>query len=217
MLLHTSQLDQFREYIKKLKWAVGEENANKILSKSLYLVVAGSDDLANTYFTIGTRRQQYEMASHYCPHKLYRLGARRIAVFGILPIGCWPFQRTLAGGSTRFCAEEYNQAAQLVNAKLSPTLDSLTQSLPQSRVVYVDIYNPLLDLIKYPQKYVGLKLVTGDTVAQETLKWSYCATDIVGHVQKLLSTYFWDSYHPTETAYKVLVDQIIQKYINLFM
>lgn len=25
---------------------------------------------------------------------------------------------------------------------------------------------------------------------------------------------FWDSYHPTERAYKVLVDQILTKYVN---
>ncbi|GER33982.1 GDSL esterase/lipase, partial [Striga asiatica] len=158
----SSQLNQFKEYITKLKGAVGEEKAKYILSNSIYLVVAGSDDVANTYFTIGTRRVQYDISSYAdllvssassFIQDIYKLGARRIAVFGVPPVGCLPAQRTLAGGSIRFCAEPYNQAAQIVNAKLSTALDSLTGTLPQSRVVYIDIYTPLLDLIMYPQKY----------------------------------------------------------------
>lgn len=43
---------------------VGEERTNFILANSLYLVVAGSDDLANTYFTIGIRRLQYGVNSY---------------------------------------------------------------------------------------------------------------------------------------------------------
>lgn len=86
--------------------------------------------------------------------EIYKLGARRIAVFSIPPIGCLPSQRTLAGGSQRGCALSYNSAAQLVNAKLSLQILSLSNStLPHSRVVYVDVYNPFLDLILHPQNY----------------------------------------------------------------
>ncbi|CAA0816654.1 GDSL esterase/lipase EXL3 [Striga hermonthica] len=221
----STQLNQFKEYITKLKAVVGEEKAKYILSNSIYLVVAGSDDVANTYFTIGTRRVQYDVSSYAdflvssassFIQDIYKLGARRIAVFGVPPVGCLPAQRTLAGGSIRFCAELYNQAAQIVNAKLSTALDSLTGALPQSSVVYIDIYNPLLDLIMYPQKY-GFEVSekgccgTGDIEAVILCnKYSGTCADASKYV-------FWDSYHPTERAYKVLLDQIIQKYINKFV
>ena len=58
------QLTQFKEYIEKLKGLVGEEKTNYILANSLFLVVAGSDDLANTYFTIGIRKLQYDVPSY---------------------------------------------------------------------------------------------------------------------------------------------------------
>ncbi|KAL3634339.1 hypothetical protein CASFOL_021393 [Castilleja foliolosa] len=221
----SSQLDQFKEYIKKLKGSVGNENANKILSNSIYLVVAGSDDIANTYFTIGTRREQYDISSYAnllvssatsFIEELYHLGARRIAVFGIPPIGCLPSQRTLAGGPIRYCAEEHNQAAQTVNSKLSPALDSLAQSLPRSRVVYIDIYNPLLDLIKHPKKYgfeVNDRGCCGSGNIEVTIlcnRYSRTCSDASKYV-------FWDSYHPTEKAYKILVDRILQEYINSFV
>lgn len=51
----STQLNQFKEYLSKLEVLVGEEEANDILKNSLFLVVAGSDDLANTYFTAGVR------------------------------------------------------------------------------------------------------------------------------------------------------------------
>ncbi|KAG6432024.1 hypothetical protein SASPL_103597 [Salvia splendens] len=159
----SEQLEHFKEYIGKLKGAVGEEGTNKILKEGLFLLVAGSDDLANTYFTVGIRRMQYDISSYAdllvasasdFIQAIYKLGARRIAVFSLPPIGCLPFQRTLAGGSKRDCADNYNKAAQLVNSKLSlQLLDLNNGTLPQSRVVYIDVYNPLLDLILHPQNY----------------------------------------------------------------
>lgn len=64
MIPLSDQLQSFKEYIGKLKAAVGEESANKILSNSLYLVVAGSDDLANTYYIFGFRQKQYDVDSY---------------------------------------------------------------------------------------------------------------------------------------------------------
>lgn len=82
------------------------------------------------------------------------MGARKIAVFGIPPIGCLPFQRTLSGGLARLCVEEYNQAAQLANTKFAAAINgSLSKKLPQSNIIFIDIYDPMLDLIVNPQNY----------------------------------------------------------------
>lgn len=51
------QLQYFKEYIEKLNGFFGEEKTNFILANSLYLVVAGSDDIANTYFVLRARKQ----------------------------------------------------------------------------------------------------------------------------------------------------------------
>lgn len=50
------QLDKFEEYIAKLKVAVGEDRARFIIENSIYFVVAGSADLAITYFTVPFRK-----------------------------------------------------------------------------------------------------------------------------------------------------------------
>ena len=84
---------------------------------------------------------------------LYGLGARRIGMFGIPPIGCLPSQRTLKGGEERQCVDNLNQAAKLFNNKLEAYSSSQGNKLPNSRLVYVDTYNVLLDVIDNPQRY----------------------------------------------------------------
>jgi hypothetical protein len=60
----SDQRELFREYKSKLKGIVGEERANFILAKSIFLVVVGSNDISNTYFLAGARRLQYDVASY---------------------------------------------------------------------------------------------------------------------------------------------------------
>lgn len=74
-------------------------------------------------------------------------------MFSTPPIGCVPSQRTLAGGLERQCAGDHNDAAKLFNAKLSKKLDSLNRALPDSRIVYIDVYKPLLDIIQNYKRY----------------------------------------------------------------
>lgn len=85
--------------------------------------------------------------------EIYELGARRIGVFNVPPIGCLPFQRTAAGGIERNIVVEYNEAVELYNNKLSKELASFNQNYPNSRVVYIDVYNPLLEIILNSKKY----------------------------------------------------------------
>ncbi|KAJ8540892.1 hypothetical protein K7X08_001708 [Anisodus acutangulus] len=220
----STQLNQFKEYIGTLKGLVGEEEANYILKNSLFLVVAGSDDLANTYFTAGIRLKQdinsftdlmVEKASEFI-QELYNLGATKFGMFGIPPIGCLPAQRTLAGGLDRACAKDYNQAAELANAKFSMEIDSLSKKLAQSKLVLIDIYNPLLDLIDNPQKY-GFEEVEKGCCGTGIIEVIILCNRFSGTCEDNTKYLFWDSYHPTEKAYRILVDHIIKKYMNRFL
>ncbi|KAH0705208.1 hypothetical protein KY290_009903 [Solanum tuberosum] len=223
----STQLNYFEEYIGKLKGLVGEKEANKIVNNSLYLVVAGSNDLANTYYTIGLRQKQYDIDSYTdlmvdkaedFIQELYKLGARKIGVFGIPPIGCLPCQRTLSGGLGRLCVEEHNQAAQLANTKISLALNgSLSKKLPQSKLVFIDIYDPMLDLILNPQKY-GFEVVDKGCCGTGSIEVVILCNRYMSSTCEDDTKYlFWDSYHPTERGYRILVDQMIKKYINRFM
>ncbi|MBA0575727.1 hypothetical protein Golob_025364, partial [Gossypium lobatum] len=86
---------------------------------------------------------------------LYGLGARRIGLYGLPPIGCVPSQRTIGGGKNRDCYEAENQLAIAYNTKLSGVIDSLkaVHTLPNTKLIFFDIYYPLLSIIQNPAKY----------------------------------------------------------------
>ncbi|KAL8148028.1 hypothetical protein AgCh_005386 [Apium graveolens] len=60
----SDQIDLFNEYIAKLKVAVGAQTKSVILTNSLFVVVAGSNDITNTYFNNPIRRLHYDYASY---------------------------------------------------------------------------------------------------------------------------------------------------------
>ncbi|CAN6680501.1 unnamed protein product [Malus baccata var. baccata] len=144
----SDQIDMFKTYINKITAAVGKESAATIVSKIIYIVCTRSNDIANTYFSTPLRRPRYdilaytdlmvESASSFF-QELYGLGARRIGVVSLPPIGCLPPQRTLCGGRDRWCSETVNQAGSLFNSNLSPEIDAFNTRLPEARLVYLDL------------------------------------------------------------------------------
>ncbi|KAK4390820.1 GDSL esterase/lipase EXL3 [Sesamum angolense] len=218
----TDQLALFKDYITKLKKIAGEERSSKILQESLVILVAGSNDITNTYFGTPLRQSHYDVPSYtellvsYASsfvQDLYRLGARRIGLLSLPPIGCLPSQRTLRGGLARNCVDEYNQVVQLFNKKLSAALNSINRQFPDARVVDIDIYNYFLDLIKNPQKY-GFKIANKGCCGTGTVEVTFLCKYACPNVSEYI---FWDSFHPTERTYRLIVHRILEQYMNYFI
>jgi len=85
--------------------------------------------------------------------ELYDQGCRNIGVGGLPPLGCLPFQLSLKFKIDRQCLEDENADSEKYNRKLTQRLSQLQATLPQSKIVYGDIYHPLLNLITNPQHY----------------------------------------------------------------
>lgn len=215
-----------KNWVKKVRAVVGEKRTAITVSKSVFMVCAGSDDIANTYFGSSLRRRHYDIhaytdlmvasaASFF--QELYEVGARRIGVFSAPPIGCVPSQRTLGGGLIRGCAEAYNQAAQLFNSKLSSLLISLNNDLPDARLVYLDIYTPVLALIHNPAQ-AGFEVVNRGCCGTGNVEVALlCNQHSPGGTCSNASKYlFWDSYHPTQDAYKLLLPLVLRNITYLF-
>ncbi|XP_020260717.1 GDSL esterase/lipase EXL3-like [Asparagus officinalis] len=213
------QLEMFKDYIKKLQAITDTKRAAKIIGESLYVVCSGSNDVANTYFTSLLRKAEYDVPSYTSflvnsvsdfLEKLYSLGARKIAVVGLPPLGCLPSQRTLAGGMQRDCVSLYNQASQQYNLKLTKRLGILQNKFADATIVYADIYHSLLRLIQYPSEYGFEESKKGCCGTGEFELGPLCNRKSVMCSDD--SKYvFWDSFHPTEKAYKILVDELVQE------
>ncbi|XP_038722359.1 GDSL esterase/lipase EXL3-like [Tripterygium wilfordii] len=214
------QIDMFKEYIELVKAAVGKERLATMLSKSIFISVFGSNDIANT-LSNPIRRLQYDVdqyidllvnsASEFY-QKLYALGARRIGVFSSPPIGCVPLKRTVKGGIRRDCSESVNNASILFNTKLSSMINSLNKQHHDFRLVYLDIFNTLLSLIQTPAKY-GFEVSSKGCCGPGTLPAGFlCNALVEDFLCNDTSKYvFWDTFHPTETAYKILNTLVFTK------
>ncbi|KAL2468222.1 GDSL esterase/lipase [Forsythia ovata] len=218
----SDQLEMFKEYIMKLKGIVGDERTSQILRKSLVIVVTGSNDVTNTYFGSPLRKCLYDIPSYAdlmvssgssFVQGLYELGSRRIGVFGLPPLGCVPSQRTLKGGLTRKCVDSYNQMSELFNKKLSAELNLINSRLPEARMIYLDIYYLPLDVIHNPKKY-GFEIANIGCCGTGTIEVAFLCKYTCSNVSEYV---FWDSFHLTEKAYRLLVHQILKQYMKDFI
>ncbi|KAL7155519.1 hypothetical protein ABFS83_03G080100 [Erythranthe nasuta] len=216
----SDQLEMFKDYIVRLKKIVGDERSSAILKESIVAVSSGSNDIWNTYSNV--RQFQYDVPSYtdllvrYAStfvQDLYGLGARRIGVFSMLPIGCLPSQRTQKGGLGRKCVDEYNQIVQLFNDKLLAEITFLNTQFRDARIVYVDFYNLPLDIIRHPHKYgfkISNKGCCGTGTFEASILCRYACSNVDDYV-------FWDGFHPTEKTYRILARRILEEYIYYFI
>lgn len=84
---------------------------------------------------------------------MYDLGARRIGVTSLPPLGCLPAAITMFGGiGSNTCVERLNRDAVSFNTKLNNTSVNLANKLPGLKLVVFDIYNPLLNMVMKPEE-----------------------------------------------------------------
>lgn len=83
--------------------------------------------------------------------RLYGLGARRIGVTSLPPMGCLPASVTLfGGGGGGGCVERLNNDSLTFNTKLQAASDAAKKRHSDLKLVVFDIYNPLLNLVADP-------------------------------------------------------------------
>lgn len=73
-------------------------------------------------------------------------------MFSAVPVGCVPARRTV-NGIKRNCSDKLNNMAIQFNAKLSPALEALGKESPWSKIVYINVYDTLYDMIQNPKNY----------------------------------------------------------------
>ncbi|KAJ4844744.1 hypothetical protein Tsubulata_047803, partial [Turnera subulata] len=221
----TDQLNRFKEYISRLRNVVGEQKANYIISKAVFLISSGNNDLGITYYGLHLRplfgidaytSQLVTLASKLVKD-LYNLGARKIAFMSTVPLGCLPVARTVFGGVTRNCVQFGQQSAELFNSKLASEIRSLNNNLPNSTIFYLDIFNPLLDLINNPEAS-GFEVADRGCCGTGTFEMglAFCTPLNPFTCPNPSKFVFWDSAHPTERAYRTIVPEIVHKYASQF-
>jgi phospholipase/lecithinase/hemolysin len=156
----TQQLAYYKEYRSKLAAVASQARAHAILSDALYAVSAGTGDFIQNYYKNASLSRRYDV-DRYCDllvgifsgfvDELYELGARRVGVTSLPPLGCLPASIRLYRGRGRAgCVPRLNRDAETFNRKLNATVGALKKRHADLKLAIFDIYKPLRDLAEAP-------------------------------------------------------------------
>lgn len=81
---------------------------------------------------------------------MHRLGANRIIVVGVPPLGCIPLVKTLNGENK--CVEKMNKVSYTFNAKLLHQISTLKAKF-NLKTAYVDAYGSILNAVMDPKNH----------------------------------------------------------------
>ncbi|QCD88082.1 zeta-carotene desaturase [Vigna unguiculata] len=220
----SQQLEYYKECQNKLVEVAGQKNASSIISDALYLVSAGTSDfiqnyyinpLLNKFYTIDRFSDTILQSYSDFIQSLHALGARRIGVTSLPPIGCLPGAITLFGSKSNECVAKLNSDAISFNKKLNTTSQKLKNMLPGLKLVIFDIYQPLYDLVtKHSQNgfFEARKGCCGTGLIETSI---LCNRKSIGTCANASEYVFWDSFHPTEAANKVLANNLVAAGVSL--
>lgn len=220
----SQQVSYYKEYQGKLAKVAGSK-AQSIIKDALYIVGFGSSDFAQNYYVNPFLNKVYtpDQYSSYLVGifsnfiaELYGLGARKIGVTSLPPLGCLPAVMTLFSFHQPGCVSRINSDAQGFNNKLNSAASQLTKKLPGLTLVVFDIYKPLYDLIQNPSASGFAEAGRGccGTGTIETTSF-LCNPKSIGTCRNSTQYVFWDSVHPTQAANQVLADALIVAGIGL--
>ncbi|GFZ08086.1 GDSL-like Lipase/Acylhydrolase superfamily protein [Actinidia rufa] len=221
----SQQLQYYKEYQAKLAKVAGNKKAASIIKDGLYILSAGSSDFVQNYYVNPLLNKVYtpDQYSSYLVgifssfvKDLYKLGARRIGVTSLPPLGCLPAAITLFGYHKSGCVSRINTDAQGFNKKIKSAATTLQKQLPGLKIAVFDIFKPLYDVVRTPSKYGFTEAMKGccGTGTVETTSL-LCNPKSPGTCSNATKYVFWDSVHPSEAANKVLADSLIIQGIDL--
>ncbi|XP_073306024.1 GDSL esterase/lipase At5g33370-like [Primulina huaijiensis] len=212
------QLDYFKQYQQRVGALIGEDEAGKLVQEALVLMTLGGNDFVNNYYLVpySVRSLQYPLPK-YVPfviseykkvlQRLYEFGARRVLVTGTGPLGCVPAE--LAQHSVNGeCAEELQHAASLFNPQLVKMLDQLNQEIGDNVFLAANTNQMHMDFISNPQNF-GFTTSKIACCGQGPYNGIGLCTPFSNLCPNRDEYVFWDPFHPTERANRLIVQQIL--------
>lgn len=218
----TKQVEYYTVVYEGLVQAMGLAAAEKHLSKSIFPIVIGSNDLFG-YFKSGSdvskksSPQQYVdsmvSAVNVVLKRLRDLGARKFIIVGIGAVGCTPSQRV--ENKSQVCKEEVNFWATKYNDGLTSVLKAFKSEFKDINYSYFDAYSVFVDFIQNPSTY-GFTEVKAACCGLGQLKAKVPCIPISTFCPNRNDHLFWDLYHPTQKAAGLFVDMIFDgsKYVT---
>ncbi|KAK9049830.1 hypothetical protein SSX86_031201 [Deinandra increscens subsp. villosa] len=212
------QIEYLEQYQTRLADIVGPEQARQVVNDGMVLISLGGNDFVNNYYLVpfSARSRQFALpdyvryvVSEYRSilSKMYDVGARRVLVMGTGPMGCVPAelaQHSRAGE----CSIELQRASDLFNPQLNDLLRSLNDEKGDQVFVAANTMKMHMDYISNPQAY-GFVTSKVACCGQGPYNGLGLCTPMSNLCPNRDIYAFWDPFHPTERANRIIVQQMI--------
>ncbi|XP_020247955.1 uncharacterized protein LOC109825513 [Asparagus officinalis] len=143
----TAQISNFKSVIYDLTKQMGKEKAEEFISKSLFFISAGNNDMFAYYSTTGaqniTQNEQFvtSLVEKFSQHikALYIYGARKFGTIGLSHIGCIPLMRSK--NPIGKCNDNLNGLARNFNTAAQVRMNQLESMLKGMKYSYGNAYD----------------------------------------------------------------------------
>ncbi|EAY78821.1 hypothetical protein OsI_33925 [Oryza sativa Indica Group] len=141
--------------------------------------------------------------------RLYDMGARRVLVTGTGPLGCAPAERALRGRGGG-CAPQVMRAAELFNPQLSRALGEMNARVGRpGAFMAANSFRVHFDFISNPAAF-GFATARDACCGQGPNNGLGLCTAMSNLCADRDAYVFWDAYHPTEKANRIIVSQFVR-------
>lgn len=214
------QLGYFEQYQHRVAVLIGPQQTQQLVQDSVVLITLGGNDFVNNYFLVpnSVRSRQYSIPDYVTflipeykkvLERLYDLGARTILVTGTGPLGCVPAELALHSRNGE-CAPQLQLAASLFNPQLTQMINQLNIDTGCSNCFIAANTNDMhLDFFNNPQAF-GFVTSKVACCGQGPYNGIGLCTRLSNVCPNRDIYAFWDAFHPSEKANRIIVQQIIQ-------
>ncbi|XP_051135844.1 GDSL esterase/lipase At2g04570 [Andrographis paniculata] len=221
------ELEYYKEYRSRLREHVGDFRALSTLVNALYVVSMGTNDfLENYYSTFSQRRMQYtvdeyedfliRLARNFVV-EIHSLGAHKISLGGLPPMGCMPLERTQNIANGNECMETYNVVAESFNQKLEAMVGELNRDIPGLQLVFSNPYYVLRQIVDNPASY-GFEVSERACCATGRFEMGFTCDERNPMTCRDANKYvFWDAFHPSEQTNRIVAQHLLNTSLHKFL
>ncbi|KAJ4844392.1 hypothetical protein Tsubulata_002353 [Turnera subulata] len=207
----TTQIGYYEYVYQNLVGMLGQSGAQDRISKSVFLIVVGNNDIFDYFGSRDLRNQNTPVAFikvmartlKVLLKRLHASGARKFVVPGIGAIGCIPLQRSMT--PTQECNEDLNALASAYNHVLKTMLQELKSELNDISYSFHDTYAVAQNINQNPATYGFTELKAACCGLGKLRAQSPCLPVSMFCLNRR-DHMWWDLIHPTEATDAILVD-----------
>ncbi|XP_074331390.1 GDSL esterase/lipase At1g29670-like [Apium graveolens] len=212
-----NQLRNHQDIISRIINILGSnESTITRLNKCFYYVGLGNNDYINNYLLplfypsshVYTPEQFAEVLIQQYSEQikaLYNYGAKKVALYSLLPIGCAPNEIARFGTNGALCVEDINAQVVLFNSRLRSLVDELNNDFNDAKFIYVNLYDLALAAILNPASF-GFTVTNKACCGVGPNNGIAC---IPGEIpcHNRADYLFWDAFHPSDASNMIMAQR----------